>query len=120
MELIDIIQSSVTIFGGGLFLLVISSFIIFKIKDKSRVKPYSTVDTKTTVQNEKKVPVKAARPAQVNKVPAKPPVQIVNQTPIFTIPEAQNTQPNVLDYYAKNKTQHMHKVRFSVQNANFL
>lgn len=120
MELIDIIQSSVTIFGGGLFLLVISSFIIFKIKDKNRVKPYSTVENKPTVQNDKKVQVKPAKPVMVNKAPAKPPVQIVNQTPIYTIPEAQNTQPNVMDYYAKNKTQHMHKVRFSVQNANFL
>jgi hypothetical protein len=120
MELIDIIQSSVTIFGGGLFLLVISSFIIFKIKDKNRVKPYSTVENKTTVQNDKKVQVNPARPVQVNKAPAVPPVKVVNQTPIYTIPEAQNTQPNVMDYYAKNKPQHMHKVRFSVQNANFL
>ncbi|MDP4116653.1 MAG: hypothetical protein Q8903_10980 [Bacteroidota bacterium] len=115
MELIDIIQSSVTIFGGALFIIGATSFIIFKIKDKSRVKPYSNIEI---AKDNNKIVAKPARPIQTNKVVNNTHKRVVNQTPIFYIPENQKMQSNVLDYYDKNKSQNMHKVRFSVQNAN--
>lgn len=44
MELMEIIKSSVSLFTIFLFSLVILSYVIFKIKDRSRIKPYMRVN----------------------------------------------------------------------------
>ena len=40
MELIEIIKSSLSIFSTTAFVFVTVSYTIFKIKDRSRIKPY--------------------------------------------------------------------------------
>jgi hypothetical protein len=49
MELIEIIKSSLSIFSMTAFIFIIISYTIYKIKDRSRIKPYLGVNVNTTL-----------------------------------------------------------------------
>jgi hypothetical protein len=44
MELMEIIKSSLSIFSAVSFVFIITSYTVYKIKDRSRIKPYLRVN----------------------------------------------------------------------------
>jgi hypothetical protein len=51
MELIEIIKSSLSIFSAVFFVFIIASYTIFKIKDRTRIKPYLRVNIQNPSNN---------------------------------------------------------------------
>jgi hypothetical protein len=51
MELMEIIKSSLSIFSGISFVFILASYTIFKIKDRSRIKPYLRVNAQSANNN---------------------------------------------------------------------
>jgi hypothetical protein len=49
MELIEIIKSSLSIFSTTAFVFITISYTIYKIKDRTRIKPYLGVNVKNTL-----------------------------------------------------------------------
>lgn len=125
MELIDIIQLSITIFGIVMIVVVATSYLIYKVKDKDRVKPYAELEPiAQPVMLQKKVqkpamqvkPNLANKPLMVNhKSVAARNAQVI-PAPVFQVSNNQRMQNDVLSYYSNNEINNMHKVRFSVQN----
>ena len=51
MELIEIIKSTLSIFSAVSFVFIVVSYTIFKIKDRTRIKPYLRVNIQSPINN---------------------------------------------------------------------
>lgn len=125
MELMDIIKSSVTLFSGLILGVVFISYIVFKVRDKSRAKPYENLKP---IENYKKPVIKKQEITQravnvtFNKVvtpqyqatirPVNAPVHYVKETVHSPL---QPTKPRISIYnqYSFNSDEQMHKLRLS-------
>lgn len=57
MELIEIIQSSITYFTGCVVLLMFLSYTIYKLKDRTRLKSYEIVEDDNKIDVKKNIKV---------------------------------------------------------------
>lgn len=135
MELMEVIKSSVSIFSVFTVALVILSYIIFKVKDKTRVKPYERLAGQDALLQEQnrlekirreQMNMERARQAglrQENQILMQP-VQrreaapiIENRYKIINTPNINNgpiNQPvNIFDLYSRNINEPMHKMKLS-------
>jgi hypothetical protein len=130
MDLLDIIIFSLKLFALTSLIIVSISYFIFKLKDRSRVKPYmepNAVETSGTVLRVEEVPVETSnqrykilndetispdkkririeKPVVINKFIAqqvKNPKEAEEELKIF----------NIFRHYSKNSIEPMHKIKF--------
>ncbi len=133
MELLDIIVFTLKIFGLSAIIIVSISYLVFKIKDRHRIKPYMK-QSSTTVQQppEIKYEEQVLSPSRfqiLNETPNSHPknIQVEEQDFGYERPQALNrykTVPvnnfkkeiktntnDIFNYYSKNTFEPMYKVK---------
>ena len=129
MDLLDIIIFSLKLFALTSLIVVTISYFIFKLKDRSRVKPYmetNTVETSGTILKVEKVPVETTNKRyqilneetltfNKKRIRIKKPVVINNFTtqPIKNLKEDEEERKifNIFRHYSKNSIEPMHKIK---------
>src|ERR1035437_22140 len=143
MELIEIIKSSLSIFSTTAFVFITVSYAIYKIKDRSRTKPYLRVNVQTPlngiiidkkdVKTNANMEEKPAEEKQFNRIVlVKLPIQnrfkIINgDKPIEKLnrPEYKKENPmhllkpdkdkkNIYDFYARTD-ERMHQLKIAIR-----
>lgn len=119
MELIDIIRTSLIIFTLISSMVLAISYLVYKFRDRKRVKPYRKEDDL--------VPAVVLLKANENKVTIKPELKkqnprfhILNENPPAkglktsdSLPVHKLRQNPVISYYSFNKNENLHKFRSS-------
>jgi len=129
MDLLDIIIFSLKLFALTSLIIVSISYFIFKLKDRSRVKPYmekNTIETSGTVLRVEKVPVQNTNQRyqilndeslnfNKKRIRIEKPV-VINKfltQPIGNSKEAEEERKifNIFRHYSKNSIEPMHKIK---------
>ncbi len=127
MDLLDIIIFSLKLFALTSLIVVTISYFVFKLKDRSRVKPFmesNTVETSGTIIKVEQVPVETskqrykilnnesksknqiriAKPVVINKFVTRP-IQKIKEI------EEERKMFNIFRHYSKNAIEPMHKIK---------
>jgi hypothetical protein len=129
MDLLDIIIFSLKLFALTSLIIVSISYFIFKLKDRSRVKPYmeaNAVETSGTVLRVEKVQVENSNQrykilnnnshsSNKNRLRIEKPV-VINKFITKQIPNPKESEEerkmfNIFRHYSKNSIEPMHKIK---------